>query len=306
MENVQGILYPFDEGKSPDGKEVKSPAYADLIKTALEEDLEYKTWHQIVHSKDFGVPQTRPRFILIGIRKDLLVKASQIDPFKVVERVRKAFLQKKGLTTPVSTRAALGDLCTHESRLSQCPDMPRFRIGSYGKQTSPYQELMHGNMNGAIADSHRLANHRPDTIAKFRWLLDNCKKGKIIRPKDRGIYANSKHTMYVLNPQEPAPTVTTLPDDILHFEEPRILTVREMARLQSFPDWFAFKGKYTTGSKERVKECPRYTQVGNAVPPLLAETLGKAVDACFEAVNEESRLSLELISRIKEIEAYAK
>jgi DNA (cytosine-5)-methyltransferase 1 len=50
--------------------------------------------------------------------------------------------------------------------------------------------------------------------------------------------------------------------------------VREYARLQSFPDWFEFKGKYTTGGDRRVRECPRYTQVGNAVPPFLAECLG--------------------------------
>ena len=74
-----------------------------------------------------------------------------------------------------------------------------------------------------------------------------------------------------------APTITTLPDDVLHYCEPRILTVRECARIQSFPDWFRFEGKYTTGGKERVKECPRYTQVGNAVPPLLAKAIGVAV-----------------------------
>jgi len=47
--------------------------------------------------------------------------------------------------------------------------------------------------------------------------------------------------------------------------------------LQSFPDWFEFKGKYTTGGKRRKKECPKYTQIGNAVPPLLAEVLGKLI-----------------------------
>ena len=71
--------------------------------------------------------------------------------------------------------------------------------------------------------------------------------------------------------------MTTLPDDMIHYAEPRILTVREMARLQSFPDWFQFKGKYTTGGDRRTKECPRYTQVGNAVPPLLAEAIGRAL-----------------------------
>jgi DNA (cytosine-5)-methyltransferase 1 len=55
------------------------------------------------------------------------------------------------------------------------------------------------------------------------------------------------------------------------------MTVRECARLQTFPDWFEFKGPYTTGNKERVRQVPRYTQVGNAVPPLFAEQLGVAI-----------------------------
>ena len=74
-----------------------------------------------------------------------------------------------------------------------------------------------------------------------------------------------------------ARTVTTLPDDMIHYAEPRILTVRENARLQTFPDWFSFKGKYTTGGHRRKYECPRYTQVGNAVPPLLAEAIGETL-----------------------------
>jgi DNA (cytosine-5)-methyltransferase 1 len=87
-----------------------------------------------------------------------------------------------------------------------------------------------------------------------------------------------------MDPNSPAPTLTTLPDDVLHYSEPRILAVRESARLQSFPDWFVFSGKYTTGGPQRTKECPRYTQVGNAVPPLFAGAMGLALkDALREA-----------------------
>ena len=69
-------------------------------------------------------------------------------------------------------------------------------------------------------------------------------------------------------------TTTTSPDDCIHYSEPRVLTVRENARIQSFPDWFEFKGKYTTGGLLRREDCPRYSQVGNAVPPLMAEIIG--------------------------------
>ena len=52
------------------------------------------------------------------------------------------------------------------------------------------------------------------------------------------------------------------------------MTVRECARIQSFPDWYQFRKKYTTGGQMRKLEVPRYTQVGNAIPPLFAELAG--------------------------------
>ena len=67
----------------------------------------------------------------------------------------------------------------------------------------------------------------------------------------------------------------TLPDDYIHPKEPRIMTVRELARIQSFPDWFEFRSKETTGSHRRREEVPQYSQVGNAVPPLMAEAIGE-------------------------------
>ena len=70
-----------------------------------------------------------------------------------------------------------------------------------------------------------------------------------------------------------APTMVTLPDDFISPFEDRILTVREMARFQSFDDSFEFLGKRTTGGHRRKFEVPQYTQVGNAVPPLLAKSI---------------------------------
>ncbi len=93
-----------------------------------------------------------------------------------------------------------------------------------------------------------------------------------------------KHSQRALDADSPAPTVTTLPDDLCHYGVDRTLTVREMARLQSFPDSFVFKGQETTGGMRRRVQVPQYSQVGNAVPPLLAEALGlqlrKIVSRC--------------------------
>jgi len=87
--------------------------------------------------------------------------------------------------------------------------------------------------------------------------------------------ATRKHSQRVVDAGEPAPTVVTLPDDYIHPIEPRIMTVRELARFQSFPDWFEFRSKETTGSDRRRFEVPQYSQVGNAVPPLMAKAIGQ-------------------------------
>ncbi|MGK9118041.1 DNA cytosine methyltransferase [Olivibacter jilunii] len=88
-----------------------------------------------------------------------------------------------------------------------------------------------------------------------------------------------KHSQRALFEYEPAPAQLTIPDDICHYhmETLRTMTVREMARFQSFPDWFEFRSKVTTGGESRKFEVPQYTQVGNAVPPLLALQLGEVV-----------------------------
>ncbi|WP_299374353.1 DNA cytosine methyltransferase, partial [uncultured Kiloniella sp.] len=84
--------------------------------------------------------------------------------------------------------------------------------------------------------------------------------------------------------KEPNMTATSLPDDYVHYSQPRILTVREWARLQLFPDWYRFAGKRTTGGIRRAgnplegnfnREVPKYTQIGNAVPVGLAQKVGE-------------------------------
>ena len=86
-----------------------------------------------------------------------------------------------------------------------------------------------------------------------------------------------------LNPDSVSPTIVTLPDDFIHPYFDRVLTVREMARLQSFDDSFEFLGKRTTGGDKRSHETPQFTQVGNAVPPLLARAVALKVREAIEA-----------------------
>lgn len=89
--------------------------------------------------------------------------------------------------------------------------------------------------------------------------------------------ATKKHSQKVLGWDRPARTVVTLPDDYVHPAEPRIFTVREMARFQGFPAAFEFLGKETTGAHRRRVEVPQYSQVGNAVSPWLSLAVGKRI-----------------------------
>ncbi len=99
-----------------------------------------------------------------------------------------------------------------------------------------------------------------------------------------------KHSQRALIEDEPAPAQLTIPDDICHYDmsQLRTLTVREMARFQSFPDWYRFRSKATTGGTNRKFEVPQYTQVGNAVPPLLAKSLGESIVNILQLININS------------------
>ena len=94
--------------------------------------------------------------------------------------------------------------------------------------------------------------------------------------KEKGL-DSQKRNYVVLNPLGQSPTVCTMPDDFIHYSAYRPMTVREMARLQSFDDSFVFQGKRQTGGNNRQKEIPQYTLVGNAVRPLMARAIANTL-----------------------------
>jgi DNA (cytosine-5)-methyltransferase 1 len=149
-------------------------------------------------------------------------------------------------------REAISDLRLKGKKLIACDDPASpsgFRQIAYIGPESRYQQLMHGSVRQQQMDSLRLPNHRPSTVERFRKILATCRKGVQLSDADRERLGIRKSAIAPLAPDRPSHTLTTLPDDLLHYAEPRIHTVREHARLQSFPDWFEFKGKYTTGGE---------------------------------------------------------
>lgn len=158
---------------------------------------------------------------------------------------------------------------------------------------------MHRGCDSSAMDSMRLARHSPEVVKRFRQIILTCPQGVRMNDADRSRFGLLKHRVYPMDSRKPAPTVTTLPDDVVHYSDPRILTVRESARIQSFPDWFKFRGKYTTGGSRRTKECPRYTQVGNAVAPLLARAIGSGISTALDIF--EASKAPEIIQRRRQL-----
>jgi DNA (cytosine-5)-methyltransferase 1 len=277
LENVRGITVEFDKKKNNKRKRRGRPTkpFSQKISDKLAA-IGYAVYARLLKAGDFGVPQVRPRYIIFAVDKYLLSAPDTFKPFDKLEQCRKAFLADKGLPQkPISVSEAISDLESKDKKLIECTDSPGFSQIAYLKPLTAYQELLHGSLNGTAPNSLRLANHREKTVQRFATILESCRRGVQLSNRDRKRLGINKHCTVPLDPDKPSHTLTTLPDDVLHYSEPRILSVREYARLQSFPDSYEFKGKYTTGGERRVKECPRYTQVGNAVPPFLAECLGR-------------------------------
>jgi DNA (cytosine-5)-methyltransferase 1 len=280
LENVTGIASEFG-GRKKRGRGQPPMPYSKRIMRALRKKFGYTMCDTKVLASDFGVPQSRVRFVAIGVDRSQFTKdATALEPDQLLDTIKHGLLSSHRLPVdrPVTCREALSDLEYDATNLAESPDTKSYKAGRYAEATTSYQRLMRGTVRtGDVADSHRFVKHRAPIIARFSKILRECPRGKNLPDdfkKENGI---NKDCIVPLDPRKPSSTLTTIPDDMIHYSQPRVLTVRECARLQSFPDWFAIRNKYTTGGSRRKVECPRYTQVGNAVPPLLAEALGRAL-----------------------------
>lgn len=283
LENVPG--FGVAHGKKARGRLDRGPkSYAQKLRELLEPT--YVLDECLVRSSRYGVPQVRDRYFAVGVRRGMGFKQDEGWAASLIADVRSRFLAAKGLPSrELTAKAALRDLeiasrsVVPYERDSTCNSPSGFERVNYKSPRNPnsFIGLMRSGLNGEAPSSLRLPRHTPEVARRFMRIHESFPKGRRLNDAERARLGINKLRTVPLCPNRPAQTVTTLPDDLLHYCEPRILTVRECARLQSFPDWFIFNGKYTTGGNRRAKECPRYTQVGNAVPPLVAEAWGFAL-----------------------------
>lgn len=292
LENVRGFDVPHGKKARAlrQGKDKGRPtkAFSQDLFEKLAND--YVVDSCLLSSADFGVPQARERFFAIGVRRDTGFAEQTLSGWgkDLVWRQRLKLLKRHGLPDrPITAREALVDLETdglrrviEYTREGNCRSPSGFQMIDYqpdSSDCSEYVNAMRDGLNVLSPTGLRLARHSDEVRSRFSEIIRSVKKGRRLNEEDRAAFGIRKLRTVPLDGERPAHCITTLPDDILHYSEPRILTVRESARLQSFPDWYNFMGKYTTGGPQRRDECPRYTQVGNAVPPFLAEAWGLAL-----------------------------
>jgi DNA (cytosine-5)-methyltransferase 1 len=263
FENVRGFTMEFEKNGS-------GIVYSDRVTRRLKK-LGYDVHAEIVNFADYGIPQRRWRFILVG---RLSGKAE--DFFELLRNKKGSFLEDKGLRSKRSVSQAISDL-ERKHGDTDCPDSKNFRSGRYATARNQYQRLMRSDCTLKIPDSHRFPKHRPDIVERFEEILKRAPRNRQLSGDLRSEYDLKKRSITPLDRNLVCPTITSLPDDYIHYAEPRVLTVREYARIQSFPDDFEFRGKYTSGGDRRAREVPRYTQIGNAIPPLFAELAGSVL-----------------------------
>ena len=266
IENVRGFTLDFSTGD-----EIKN--FAQALKVRL--SGAYTVYEQLLDLSTFGVPQARTRYFVLAFRSELKVP----NPFAHLQSRLPSFLRALRLTAPVSSGAAISDLEVGRGGTQPSTESKGFEETRYVGPLTHYQKLM--NAGCEVPTDLRLASHAEDIAGRFKEIIElSHAEGRLntsIGSEMRARFGLKKMALRVLDPDRPSPTITSMPDDLLHYSEPRTLTVRENARLQSFPDWYSFQGKYTTGGHLRRQEVPRFTQVANAVPPLVARALGETL-----------------------------
>lgn len=260
MENVTGIL----SMKTKNGDKVK-----DLIKaefTSAGYNLEIFT----LNAAEFGVPQSRLRVFFIGLRNDIPYDKDKIEP--------KGFLFGNDQLTITDAIMDLPQIGAGEGL-----DIMEYTVLPF----TPYQEW--SRTNSTTIHNHIAMRHTPRLVARFAQIKFGqsvADVAKEYQQRKRGEADKISGKVYSQNnmrpyPDKPSPTIpASFQSNFIHPYLNRNYTAREGARLQSFPDTYVFYGKRTTMSWE--KNLSQYQQIGNAVPPLLANAIAKKIVDYFE------------------------
>ena len=265
-------------------------------------------------ASDYGVPQNRVRVVFIGCRNDQQMITSIPATVSNGEKVTIAeaigdlnyitigghpldydgqHFSKFKQTKADSIYRTVDGVLKDNAKGSECHTFAEWsRIGRLNPKRFPklnqhlpqytpassFDEIESRPMTEAVLQNHESSNHSSEVQKRYELIrkYGDYHKAKASEP-DNPLMDTKKRNYTVIDPDGQSTTITTMPDDFVHYDANRSLTVREMARLQSFDDSFVFQGKRATGGDKRKSETPQFTQVGNAVPPLMARAIATEI-----------------------------
>lgn len=258
---------------------------------------------KILTASDYGVPQNRRRAIFIAYKKGLKAPSYPKPIFEKEQRIsameaigdlllhpskshRKSKFElesSNGRTPSLLTGKPIKISAPKNQELSNISDLvvERFSLYEEGQTTAELRKSI--ILNGVdLTNLPNLLNLCSNNLNKTREEIIKIYKNKNLSKELVDVLLTKKNVRTRLYSDKPSPTVVTIADDYIHPTENRTFSVRELARFQSFDDSFVFYGKRTTGGLLRRTEIPQYTQVGNAVPPLLSKAIALEI---LKAIN---------------------
>ena len=241
MENVPGLVKLFNG-------QVKEQVIEDFS------NIGYKVEMKQLLASDFGVPQSRKRVFFVGMHKEKIKNYSYNFPTATYGTP----------TIPyVTCKEAISDLdFIGDTRL--LPDEAEYELPA----TSDYQKSMRKNANKLF--NHVTTIHTEKTRNIIAMVPDGCNYKSL--PKELWSTRKVNIAWTRMDSTKPCFTIDTGHNHHFHYKANRVPTVRESARIQSFPDDFKFIGIKTSQLK----------QVGNAVPPLLAQAIAESIISVLE------------------------
>lgn len=225
------------------------------------DSIGYSFHWKILFAADYGVPQMRKRLIVLGSRSGSPPRFPE--PTHTSRDKEQLDLLSAKLKDYVTCGDAIGDL-------------PLIGPGQSSSEyetppTTEFQELMRKGSESIY--NHVASSHKPSTMNYYALVPPGGNWLDIpphLRKKKQGMQRWPLKGL--------SRTITTEPTDFIHPTLNRIPTIRELARIQTFPDWYHFLGQRTTGNKmRRLGYCAQSQQVGNAVPVLLAKAIGDSI-----------------------------
>ena len=302
--SLEILISTFDECIDFIGEQVKDDKFLTSNLNSLMKEIRLYNIEEpmVLLSSNYGVPQNRERVVFIGCRNDqeiineIPATVSDYEKVKVYEALWDLDMVGNGETvTSYKTPGTIkeyesvkkkrgvqgepesdGHLFSEWSRMGRLGhrftfDLQPFYVANMTELDLPQKHQHMELFNHQTSQQNETVRERLRIIAEHKD-YDDAK----VELKEKGL-DSQKRNYVVLDPLGQSPTVCTMPHDFIHYSAYRPMTVREMARLQSFDDSFVFQGKRQTGGNNRQKEIPQYTLVGNAVPPLMARAIANTL-----------------------------